>query len=110
MSSLFITELNLEERSALLPVCWTHSGMRGALLGSEVFFRVDVQWIKNTYVLKLSFNRLFAKCDKLCLHHLKITLWNGERRIKVLNPALQYLVLKIARRKGKIKLVIRKFK
>lgn len=69
MSSLCITELNLEERSALLPACWTHSGMRGALLGSEVFFRVDLQWIKNTYVLKLSFNRLFVKCDKLCLHH-----------------------------------------
>lgn len=69
MSSLCITELNLVERSALLSACWMHSRKRGALLGSEVFFRVDLQWIKNTYVLKLSFNRLFGKCDKLCLHH-----------------------------------------
>lgn len=69
VSCLCITELNLEERSALLSACGMHSGMRGAALGSEVFFRVDLQWIKNTSVLKLSFNGLFAKCDKLHLHH-----------------------------------------
>lgn len=46
-----------------------HSGIRGASLESEVFFRVDLQCIKNTYVLKLSFTRSFVKCDKLCLHH-----------------------------------------
>ena len=69
ISSLCITELNLEERSVLLRARWMHSRMRGTLLGSKVFFRVDLRWIKNTYVLKLSFNRLFAKCDKLCLHH-----------------------------------------
>jgi len=46
-----------------------HSGMRAASLGTEVFSRVDLQCIKNTYVLKLSFTTLFVKCDTLCLHH-----------------------------------------
>lgn len=41
-----ITELNLEDRSALLPACWMHSRMRGTSLGSKVFFRVDLQWIR----------------------------------------------------------------
>ena len=68
MSSLCITEINLEDRSALLLACWMHSEMRGASLGFGVF-RVDLQRIKNTYVLKLFFNRLSAKCDKLRLHY-----------------------------------------
>lgn len=42
----YITELNLEDRSALPPACWMHSGVRGTSLGSKVFFRVDLQWIR----------------------------------------------------------------
>lgn len=42
----YITELNLEDRSALLPACWMHSGVTGTSLGSKVFFRVDLQGIR----------------------------------------------------------------
>lgn len=42
----YITELNLEDRPALLPACWMYSGVRGTLLRSKVFFRVDLQWIR----------------------------------------------------------------
>lgn len=39
----YIAELNLEDRSALLPACWMYSGVKGTSLGSKVFFRVNLQ-------------------------------------------------------------------
>lgn len=85
----YISELNLEDRSALLPAFWMYSGVRGTSLGSKVFFRVDLQWIR-TLICSSS---LLTDCLLSVINSVyttkKITMGKGEIRIKMLNPPLK---------------------